>query len=210
MRKQKKGTTLVEVMIYSFLIGVVLSGVYGILIFSLRYYKTVDEMTTMQQDAMIAMSRTGEFLNDSKAEYVTIAPISGFHEPLFVGVMFPSPKNQDNEYLFNDEGKIMWQKWICYYPERQKDGTVYLIAKEDLMFQPVEKPVKQSAEQLAIFTKKTNVTSRRVIAKNISSFKVAQIMAGSPVFEIKLAVDGPTYKNKPNTIELKTQIMLRN
>jgi type II secretory pathway pseudopilin PulG len=214
MKKKKpaNGMTLIEIMIYSVLIGVVLTGVYSVLLFSLRYFRAIDNMTTLQNKAMTVTSRLEDSFRDSGSDSVTIAPLylQGSSQSSFTGVMFPSPKNVKNEYLFNNEGEIMWQKWVCIAPELQRDGTIDLVMKEVEVTPSAGTPENSPYSNVKEFAGAYNVDNKRVLARGISGFTVARAQAGSPVFNIQVTVDDTCDKNKPNNIRLETQVMLRN
>jgi prepilin-type N-terminal cleavage/methylation domain-containing protein len=204
----RKGFTLVEVMIYSVLIGVILAGIYGTLIFSMRYFNTISTVSAMQDSVLIALSRIEMDISETRADSVKIEK-----EPIN-GIMFPVLKNSDGKYSFNSKGEVEWQGWICYYLEKDGTGTYNLAMKRKGITSVAVEPGTPPYTTVQGFVQDSTI-SRQIIARNVKDINIERIIdpdtgALTRNFKIEIAVDGSENNAKEYNIKAQTEIMLRN
>lgn len=115
MRRRSRGTTLPELLVYSALLGVVMSMVAALFNLCLGAWRSVDSTAEVHGQAQVAMDRmVAELAGASDAAFET-APD---------GVAFVSA-NSSTGLQYDAHGRVLWQKAICYYTQ---DGR--LLRKE--------------------------------------------------------------------------------
>jgi hypothetical protein len=211
--KIKRGATLIEILVYASLIGVVLLGVYSTLIYCLKYYKAADTMVTLQENALTGIMNISNELIDSRAGTTNILiSTSGT-----IGIAFPSPKGiNNNAYIFNKDGQMGWQKWLCYYVEPQDNGTKNLVMKE-IPVTPINYGSPGAIPYSTIdgfasassANSSTNSIVRKTIARNVGNFLVTPDVA-LKTYNIQLTIDMTTDTTKPNTVTVNMDVMPRN
>jgi Tfp pilus assembly protein PilV len=201
LNKTKKGVTLIEVMIYSLLVGIVLTGVYGTLIFSLRYFQTINTISSLQDSVLITLSKIETEMSETRAAAITVSTSPP-------GVMFPTLKNTQNQYLFNNNGQAMWQGWASYYLQTNEDGTKNLVMKKVNLSTPrAVNPGIPPYSSVAQFAS-ANVAPQ-LISRNVNHLKIEP---GSSINNFRIAITAELVEDqsKPNSITAETELMFRN
>lgn len=138
---KRKGFTVPETLVYIALLGIIFTGVYGVLVSSMKYHKHVEKIADMQQQAMLALQKLSVDISEGNSsstpftqpsptptedETNTDPPTAGLkvHIKRAAWIGFASPKNSETgSYVFTDgsssaespAGRVKWQKWIYYY-----------------------------------------------------------------------------------------------
>lgn len=196
-KKTKVGTTLVEVLVYMALMGIVFAGIYGVFIASLRYYRTAEATARLQQNALIALSSITSDMSETKSSSISVNPSSP------QGISFASPKKiPDGTYnIDTSTGEIYFQKWICYYLD---ENTGDLIRKEVEINNPTTSPGTMQVPLLV----QEDSPYRKVVARGIQLLEIDS--ADAPTYSITLTADQTTDTTKQNKIIVKTDVFVRN
>ena len=106
--RRRRGFTLVEVMVYSVLLGLMMTSLYQLLSMTTAFVG--DSMTTgaLQASAQkTAVRITADLSVAHKGSVVT-----GTTPP---GVVFLSPRDGYGKITCDASGVIYWHQWVCYY-----------------------------------------------------------------------------------------------
>jgi hypothetical protein len=212
--KRKKGATLAEIMIYIVVLGLVLSGIYGILISTLKYYRTAQTQTDLQRNLVECLS---SFTNDiaiSRISSVTASTTGN------IGVMFPSPKDINEQYSLTSSGNLKWQKWVCYYLQSvnvpsENRNMMCLLRREQPIAPVDDNPGSPPSDISSIYNfinKSTlnNQYNQKIIARGVTGFNISTDLPTKMV-NLTITVDWTTDATKPNSITLQNvKILVRN
>lgn len=199
--KRKKGMTLPEVIVYSVLIGLVLTGIYGILTSSMTYYRITEIRSDLQQNAIRAISGIlGEMMGTPRSSIVMSSTAPS-------GVFFVTSRKDDGNHEFDSSGMLIWQKWVCYYLESNNSGSYNLIRKEVPLGSPSSTPGTAPYSTVAQFA--TANLQRHTVSRNIKSMSIT-FDSSTNCYSIDLQLDKTTDTTKPNRLQVQTEIYVRN
>jgi hypothetical protein len=234
--RNKRGFSLTEVLIYCLLIGFVLTAVYGILNFSLKSYRTTNSLMTLQSNALLSLARIESEIIESSLDDISWENVETFRaipstglnpdptkvedeyesrDSHLVALIFPSPKGLDNSYDYAG-GVLHWRKWICYYPEKNQDGTYSLIRKEKEIL-PVPLGTPLSPPSISEFRQIGDNLNRKVISEKITQFEIEKLSVGpvqdpptNRVLRIVMRLDDTINENEPLDVRIITDVKPRN
>jgi type II secretory pathway pseudopilin PulG len=204
-KKRYRGFTLLELLIYTALLGFVLTGICGIFISSIQLFRITEIRTGLQQNALKATSNIFTDLAGSKDStiYIENSPMNG--------IIFASSLKSDGTYEFDSSnGKIKWQKWICYYLQPVGNEKYELIKKEIPIQTPTTDPGTCPYSTITQFAQ-ANVQdmSSQVIARDVQILSISKSgTSGNYSFQIKF--DNTTDTTRPNRLEVTSEIHVRN
>ncbi len=98
--------TLSELIIYCFLMGMLVTAVYSVLVLSQRYLRISQASLDLQAYAQRAVAHLSHDIADSR--YSTVTAGSGV-------VTMLSPRDANDNMVRDASGNLYWQKWIEYY-----------------------------------------------------------------------------------------------
>ena len=199
-RKKTRGMSIVEVMVYSVLIGLVLTGIYGILTSSMKYYRITEVRSDLQQNGIKAISGIlGDMMGTPKSTIVM-----GTNPD---GVFFVSSRKSDGNHEFDNYGMLKWQKWVCYYLEQNTDGTYNLVKKESPISTPSSDPGTAPYTTVSQFAAAS--LQKHKIAENIQSMNIVY-NSSTGCYNIDIQLDKTTDTSRPNRMQVQTEIYVRN
>jgi Tfp pilus assembly protein PilW len=193
--KHKKGFTLIEILIYCSLFMFVMSAVFGVLLGSLRYFKTIDTLISLQKSVVISLSMVTRDLTATKGTLINTSS-----NPQ--GVMFPSYKSIDGKYTFDNDGQTKWQKWVCYYTDQNKN-----LVRKEVAISPVSGTPPKPSGLSSVSSFANSSQPGRQVARNIEKFSVS-LNSTTGNYEINIIADDSENKNKPNQIDIKTELSI--
>jgi prepilin-type N-terminal cleavage/methylation domain-containing protein len=202
LKKPQKGMTLVEIMIYSALVGIILTGVYATLIFSMRYFKTINTLSSLQDSVLVTLSKMEMEMSETRAASITI---SESNPP---GVMFPTLKNLQGNYTFSG-GQVLWQAWTCYYLQKNDEESYNLVMKKVNLSSPrTGNPGEPPFPSVAAFAASSSAPPL-LVSRNVNMLKVTP---GSTIYNYRISITAECNedKSKPNKITAETELMFRN
>lgn len=200
-KKNSMAMTIVELIVYAFLLGLLLTAIYGIFTSCLQYYRLGEIRSDLHGNAIRAMSNIfRDVACASKSSLVTSSSSPK-------GLYFASSKKSDGTFEFDSSGEMLWQKWSAYYLKSDGNNHYNLVKKEKAIATPSATP---GTFPYASFTAFVNDSSlpERVIARNVSNLFISLNSDGN--YDFTFTFDRTTDPTKPNTLEVKTEIMVRN
>jgi hypothetical protein len=201
----RRGTTLIEGIVYFCLFGTVLSCVYWVLIASLRYYNIADSSVQLQQDALNATSDFTRELCESMAGSIYDENGSVPGSTTFSNsIIFVSPRKQDGTYSYDSNRNLMWCKWVCYYV----DTTDSCLYKKEYYFTPTINPSRITSCDTTLEFKNTTNLPRRAVTRNLCS--VVFSLASDASLKIVSNFDKSPSTDKGNSLSVETQLTFRN
>ncbi|HXE72414.1 MAG TPA: hypothetical protein VNO81_07105 [Candidatus Nitrosotenuis sp.] len=115
--RSRRGVSLTEVLVYSGLMGLVLSAVYAAFTPGLRYYRATQSNVEIQQGAQAALQRLAGELMESNLGGIRFYPNSSYPGvPSGIVLISPrSPSAPERVGLNPLTGRARWYKYVCYY-----------------------------------------------------------------------------------------------
>ena len=110
----RTGMTLIEVVIYISVLGLLLAGVYGTVITGFRYLRLAQAQETANQQASTALSQICQELENSSQTGYVIGGTPGDQHVIFLSLSAPQPADPD-DLSFSTGSQPDWQKWVCFY-----------------------------------------------------------------------------------------------
>lgn len=113
----RRGFTLVEIMVYSLLLGLLMTGVYSAFYISRAYYDSAQGTTEVQQECLKALNGISRVLGQGNSSTVVVqsSPIVGFR--------ILSARTTTGVYAHEaSSGNVQWQRWaVVYYDSAAKE-----------------------------------------------------------------------------------------
>lgn len=174
IRRRRAGSTLIELMVYMFLLGLLLYAVYGIFVASLRYFQTAQATVDLQESAQKVIIRM--ILDIADTDYSTVV-ITGGSASSGTGIIFASPRSGVDLYIQDTNasdgqlvGLLYWQKWICIYFD-STSGTVY---RSTIGITPTATTPTNTYTDTSAFS---GLSGNKRLATNCTSFTVSKYNA---------------------------------
>lgn len=165
--RRPRGVTLVETLIHSSLMLLLLGGIVAVLILGTRNFRTVEAVAEVQREMAAAMAALRGELAETRA-----ASIGTGTSP--TGVIFLSPRPDSGSWAHSTTGKLLWQRWVCYYVE-VRNGVPTLLRKEKKLTAPTATP-PANTWRTSDFS--GDASRARVVARNV---KTLQVTGADPV-----------------------------
>ncbi len=118
----KKGFTLIEILIAAFLFLLVSGIVLGVAVIAKRYWQAAEGSIEVKQNTYIATEKVMKDVSDSSIDTFTDNTSETDR-----AIGFLSAYNTNGIFVTNNNGEIVWQKYIIYYI---KSGDNRLLRKE--------------------------------------------------------------------------------
>lgn len=194
LNNPKIGFTLIELMVYMVLMGIIMSLIYNVLVGATRYLQQGDVQAELQGDAINGMSRLAHDLSESSITQLV------YNVDTDKGIAFVSPRSTSGQFLLDTAtGQNKWQKFICYY----LDSTNKRLVK-------VEAPAGP------LTTVPTNPNSTIALWKSAG---LTQLVVCRNIYDLDFHVTGQSITiygsyekdclGKDNSIKMETQVWLR-
>lgn len=205
------GFTLLELLVYSLLLGFVMFCIYGILVSAIRYFRTEQAAIELQGAALAAVSNMSADLIDTDAD--TIAITNGTTDTLVSSgtagkaIKFASPRTASGGFTQDGSGNLMWQKWVCYYVDSSNwlhCSEIYFGTGYTPTAATSTAPANTSAPTLVQFQASSN---HRIIARNVSSSNGIQYtLTNTTTVSINAWFEQSVFSNASGTNDNKCQI----
>ncbi|MEW6277116.1 MAG: hypothetical protein AB1758_00735 [Candidatus Eremiobacterota bacterium] len=191
-----RGVTLPEMLVAGALMLVVLSGLTWLLLLSYRYQRSLALSLELQETTLTAVAALSREVSESN-------PASLRSEASPVGIVFGSPRDLAGRLRTNDQGRLMWHKYVCIYVA-YLNGVACLCRREELLPAPQDSPpVLPPDKTVAYFVgQSTPVT---VLARRVDLFEVT----GSSPAKFRLAVAARLY-DQDYRVETQIDVLPRN
>lgn len=188
IRRRSAGFTLLEVTVYSALLGVLMLAIYAVLVASMRYWQVAQASADLQGSA----EKTVAYIVNDVSES-TLLGMRLDTSPS--GVIFLSARDPQNVFQINAYGQIVWQQWICYY----YDSAGRKIIRQSQRITPtVVPPLNNNTTQTF-----AALAGGKVVATNVTSFSIT----GTSTLSIQASFDTTVFSNAANTADSQLQII---
>lgn len=195
------GTSLVEVLIASAVVGLILVCTAYLLQSCFRHFREVDSAVQVHLLATTSLARIEEDLRHANPASYQI-----FTNP--PGIVFGSPRDNAGKIQFDpDSLQPLWRKLVCYYLE--PDGSRFrLVRKEQPLTTIDDQPPAVGTNDTSHF--QLNVTGGGVIARGVESLVFTD---GSPL-ELELTLSDISHEGSSTEslfrVQVETKIALDN
>ena len=202
--KRSKGFTLLEMVVYTLIFGLSLTGVYTVLIGTVQNYNAATANIEVQQGAQSALNRIAQELKEASSSSGSIAIQSG------VGVAFLSARNSNNQIQYDSSsGLLRWQKRICYYLDTDPGLTTeYALFRKEETFTATTIPPTIASSYVT--TMKNNTALRKIlIARHFTTVTNFSVTSSVNLYTISITNSTNT-TGKSNSISLISKVNIVN
>ena len=183
----RRGLTLPEILISTGILGIVLLGVYSLLIFSLRWNRKMSDTVHVYQSAVKATTRLKTDLNAGSS-------LSFIYE--VDGLAFASARPPSGPFKLDPTNRLLYYKYVIYYVD---GGTLY--RNEVALPTPTSSPATITDLNMV----KALMTGQgQVMAENVSDLEISPGSGAS----VKFKVTGDQTP-ETNSITIQTRISFR-
>jgi type II secretory pathway pseudopilin PulG len=195
---RSRGFTLVEVVVYSSVLLFLLGGIFMVVEGGSRYFRLAEAHETVNQQAVIAMSRIrGELTNGSQA---SLNPSNTPQDHILFLSPFGMDDTNEDDYEY-DGTQLIWKKWVCFY----LDGEDRLVRAE---FDTPDSP-DPSVPPLPNFTADILPRPTRTMATNVAAVNF-QFFPAPSVIRVTIETEKRTGSDRTTNVELISSVRLVN
>ncbi len=169
MKRGQAGVSLVELIVASFIVGLLMVEIWGLARSGSRFYLRVRSQGDIQRSSLLALRWMTKDLGEGSAisfrEYATGGGASSR-----AGIVFGSPTDTNGTVHYDGKGRILWSSVIGYYIE-PSDGALYrqqMMLAATQSFAPTIDNDSHSPDHLA------GLSHPRLIARHIHSIETRQ------------------------------------
>ncbi len=197
-----RGTSMFEMLVATFLLGLIMMTIHTILMYGINYYRTQSATIDVQQSALIAMSAlTNELVESNPGSMLTDM------NPPTIGIVFGSPRDQTGQVNYSDT-KLQWSKFVCYYLDVINDVPCLMRTERPLTDFPGTGngafPPPISTAWDAEYFRSTAGNRARIVARNISRLESTQS------FPLPILIEASVYDRYQFKVELETKVTPKN
>lgn len=208
MFRRPRAFTLIELAIYSGLLGFLMTGLYLITRGGLHYYRTSVAYQSVQQQALIAMSKMTAELANSDFKTVDWEPSTAATSS---HIKFLSPDqylDPSQSWEYDAAGKLLWRKWVLYrrLPNQQLTRAE-LKPQPNPPGTPLTLPTTAVAPLLTAFPGSSS-PAWRVLAKGVQTLSFSKF--GTDSISIELETRQETASNKASFVRLRNTVRMEN
>jgi len=109
-----RGFSLIELVVTSALLLFLTGGITLVTMNGMRYFRLGYAYQTAQQQALVAMRKLVDELQNSRRDSVSSSS-SPSPEPHLVFLSARPPEPTTGALVHDVDGRLLWQKWVCYY-----------------------------------------------------------------------------------------------
>lgn len=209
--KRSNGFSLLEMVVYSLIFGLSLTGVYTVLIGTVQNYNAAQANIEVQQGAQAALNRIAQELKEASSSSGSITVVSG------VGIVFLSARDSNNKIHYDSSsGLLLWQKRICYYldtdPSTGSGSEYALFRKEETFTATTTPPATPSPNPDPDYVTKmrNNATLKKLlIARHFIATTNFSVTSSVNLYTINITSSTNT-TGKSNSISLNSKVNVVN
>jgi hypothetical protein len=203
-KKPSRGTTIIEVLVYTALFSMVMTGVAATFTAGNRWYATARAVITVEQDAHNVPYRVSQEMMESNLSAIAFYPSSA--SPYAVrGVVFVSPRNPaaGNAFGLNPlTGRARWYKYVCFYvaQDPQTPSALAVFRKEWVPsgFSADARPTRCVND--TTWFKNNNALRAQIVAHNVQPVTTTYPRGGFEVYSGDPETSSPNYETASNPI----------
>ena len=171
--RAKRGVTLIEQIICCALVSLLLTVIYEMLAASKRYQDNCEAKIKIQAEVLRSMSFLTRELNESDRFAINADPGGNT-------LVFPTPRDTDNRIHFDPEGRLLWQRFVCY--DREDVAGVSCLVRRSLNLASPS-PDVPAPMMPAVLTGDASLDVR-VMARHIKEFRPQLTPDGTVEFTV--------------------------
>jgi hypothetical protein len=204
----RRAATLVETIVYFGLFALLMTGVYAVVVASVRNYMVGANSCELQSAAMNALEKLAWEITETNSGSLRLDT-----DP--PGLVFASPRNIDDGKIQVDaSGNLLWQTLVCYYIA-EDNGTKMLRRRYEKIDPAVSVPpfipaTKNTAYFAAANDLKTHRVADNIILIGLSGNNTLKITLTA--FKSALYFDDEfnRQQNRIDKVEVSTRLTLKN
>jgi hypothetical protein len=171
-RSRTQGASLIELIVASFVVGLLMLEVWGLVAAGGRFYRKARSQGEVQRNSLFAMRWIAKDLAGGSTisfrEYSPDATVP----PAYPGIVFGSPvRPQDGQVHYNSSGRMQWGSVVGYYID-PSDSSLYrqqiALADQSLTFPPIIDNDAHSTDIMA------GLPRPRLVARQINTIETQQ------------------------------------
>ncbi len=213
--------SLIEISIVSGLLLFVSLAMLAVLTGAINYYHATNATLDAQQGVLFGMNRISQELTEAHRDTVLMSQLGDAHQ----GIIFASPRDENGNYQFDTFGRLLWQKFICYYigevgPPGDEIPALLRTERylEDLGTGPSIVPPEPQNFALSIEAAES-WDIRNVVGRYVSRFEAKearQVVEDSGVAEVfgsrivQVTLEANAVYRTNFSVEAETSVLLRN
>lgn len=199
--RNKRAFTLIEVAVYSSILLLLLGGVFMVVEGGMRYFRLASAHETVNQQAVIALSRVrAELANASQSSVVIDTSPQNYILFLSPFGLESSTDPADQIYEYQDN-QLIWKKWVCFY----RDSSERLVRAE--LDTPDEN--NPSTPPIPDFAGEILPLPTRTVAHNVEAVSF-QFFPAPAVVRITVETQQDTASDRTTNLELVSSARLVN
>lgn len=193
----RRGFTLLEVMVYGLLLGIMMTAMYLLLRTTLGFMRETNATASLQASAQrTAVKITTELAQAHKGVGNIVANV----EPS--GIVFLSPRPGSGSTMYDNAGNQLWRQWVCYYYD---DTNNRIMRGEINLPTPTTTPPSCPYTVLNF----TGLPGNKMVADKVTGFSVT-LSGGATVVDLTASFSESVNSADDYALQVKNQVMLRN
>lgn len=198
---RRRGVTLPELLVYSVVVVLLLGAVYAAFQLSWRHYQAGRAASEAQQEALKAASAVSRALNGGLKTSLLLQA-----DP--PALRFLSADREHEPFEVNDNGEIVWQRWVCLYYDQAAQELV--LKERDLS--PASSTVPDPGPTVAELINDDSL-SERVLARGVTAASFASTLAANGLdtevtYSVTCQSESP--RTGVNNVTLQSRALVRN
>ncbi len=192
------GVSLVELVVASFIVGLLITEIWAMMFFGARYMVRSNETLELQ----LATLKSLNWLSRELAEGSPVSFRNETEETAPIkGIVFSMPRDTSGRVRYAS-GRIQWASYVCYYLDESGPNTQLIRAVEGFAPQDTA-PTIPPSHGVDHFATSPSV-SRRLVATNITAFTVTQSGDG---LRVEMTAENP---DQDTAIDTMTVLDMKN
>lgn len=192
-----RGFTLLEVMVYALLLGIMMTALYMLLRTTLGFMRETNATASLQASAQkTAVKITTELAQAHKGASNIIAGTSPN------GVVFLSPRPGSGNTMYDSNGNQLWRQWVCYYYD---DVNQCIMRGEINLTAPTATPPSCPYTVINF----TGLPGNKTIADHVAGFS-ANLSGGATVVTITASFSESVNSSGDYSLQVNNEVLLRN
>lgn len=163
----RKGFTLPEILVYSVLLLMFVTAVYGSFSLSRDYFSSMSAISEVQQEAMKGVLAVERELNHAEPSTIAIST-----SPVGVRLLSALPA-EGQVFQHTEQGELLWQQWVVVY--LNSEGQ--LVAKRSPINPASALPASSLWPSVTDLASDASLESR-VLARNVAEMSFPSAPAG--------------------------------
>jgi len=186
---------LLEVLVAVVLLGLLLAGMYALLVASLRSWVFTANASELQQGTLTAASRLSWELAESNGGSFRVGTSPA-------GIVFASPRDSIGHVQYDATGSLLWRSYVCYFVGTVQSIPCMLRSEEPLGTPTAAPPSIPTTFTTAYFQSRPG---SRIVGYRVSGFGVS----GTNPLDVTLSSFHATLgKDEQTSVQLR--ITMRN